>query len=109
MVTHLYVSTHETLGGTAAELQRGALRRPKPNAGHEAIAALGETKQVTVVTQNIDGLHQEAGSARVIELHGSEASCTCTQCGAAVPREAVLEGMVASWRPIVARRSVVVR
>ncbi len=44
----------------------------KPNTGHEIIAAVEQRgAQVTVVTQNIDGLHQRAGSERVLELHGS--------------------------------------
>ena len=44
----------------------------RPNAAHLAIAAIeGKEKAVTVVTQNIDGLHQSAGSTTVIELHGS--------------------------------------
>lgn len=43
----------------------------KPNAGHRAIAELGERVKTTVVTQNIDGLHQSAGSADVQEIHGS--------------------------------------
>lgn len=43
-----------------------------PNPGHDAIAALERRdKSVVVVTQNIDGLHQRAGSTRVIEIHGS--------------------------------------
>ncbi|HOW73537.1 MAG TPA: Sir2 family NAD-dependent protein deacetylase [Phycisphaerae bacterium] len=42
-----------------------------PNAGHKAIAALQTHTHVTVVTQNVDRLHQEAGSTRVHEVHGS--------------------------------------
>jgi NAD-dependent deacetylase len=43
----------------------------EPNAGHRAIAAMEKHTRVTVVTQNIDRLHQEAGSTRVLEVHGS--------------------------------------
>jgi NAD-dependent deacetylase len=43
----------------------------KPNAGHHAIADLEKHTRVTVITQNIDGLHQEAGSTCVREVHGS--------------------------------------
>lgn len=43
----------------------------RPNAAHQAIAQLEQNKIVTVVTQNIDHLHQEAGSVRVREVHGS--------------------------------------
>ncbi|MCA9087004.1 MAG: iron dicitrate transport regulator FecR [Planctomycetaceae bacterium] len=42
-----------------------------PNAAHQSVAALQQTHDVAVVTQNIDGLHQEAGSQTVRELHGS--------------------------------------
>jgi NAD-dependent deacetylase len=49
-----------------------AVRTAQPNAGHLAIASLAATgRQVSVVTQNIDGLHQAAGSEAVIELHGN--------------------------------------
>ena len=49
-----------------------AVRAARPNAGHQAIAALqGAGLEVTVITQNIDALHHRAGSARVIELHGN--------------------------------------
>ena len=52
----------------------------KPNAAHKFIAALEEYKRVTVITQNIDGLHQEAGSTNVIELHGSVKRNYCEKC-----------------------------
>ena len=48
-----------------------AVRRASPNAGHNAIAQLGSIVQVTVVTQNVDGLHQQAGCQFVHELHGN--------------------------------------
>mgnify|MGYP002626698289 CR=1 FL=1 len=50
----------------------------KPNVAHKAIAALGE--KATVVTQNIDGLHQLAGSKNVIEVHGTTLSYSCLKC-----------------------------
>lgn len=43
----------------------------EPNAGHRAIAEISQHRHVTVVTQNIDGLHQRAGNSRVLEVHGS--------------------------------------
>ncbi len=52
----------------------------RPNAGHETIANLEKYKQVHVLTQNIDGLHQRAGSTRVYELHGSIITIKCTVC-----------------------------
>lgn len=54
----------------------------KPNAGHQAIARLEKLgKIVAVITQNIDGLHQDAGSRRVIELHGTNRVIACIECG----------------------------
>ncbi|MBQ1289150.1 MAG: NAD-dependent protein deacylase [Erysipelotrichaceae bacterium] len=52
----------------------------KPNYAHEFIAKLQETKDVSVVTQNIDGLHQAAGSKKVYELHGSVLRNYCSRC-----------------------------
>ena len=64
------------------EDRRANIRAARPNAGHLAIAALEETHEVTVITQNIDGLHQRAGSSRVLELHGSIVRTFCSSCGA---------------------------
>ena len=55
----------------------------KPNVAHKKIAALGE--KATVVTQNIDGLHQLAGSKNVIEVHGTTLSYSCVKCRASYP------------------------
>lgn len=52
----------------------------KPNYAHEFIAKLQESKDVTVVTQNIDGLHQLAGSKKVYEVHGTILKNYCTKC-----------------------------
>jgi len=54
----------------------------EPNDAHFAIARLEERGLIkAVVTQNIDGLHQKAGSQRVIELHGTANRYYCTRCG----------------------------
>ena len=54
----------------------------KPNAAHKALAKLEqEGKLKAVITQNIDGLHQMAGSKEVLELHGSVHRNYCTRCG----------------------------
>lgn len=54
----------------------------RPNAAHKALARLEKEGRLSgVVTQNIDGLHQAAGSQRVLELHGTIHSNTCTRCG----------------------------
>lgn len=62
----------------------------KPNPGHAAIAALEAGGHlVAVVTQNTDGLHRDAGSKRVIELHGSGRTVECLTCGRTEPRAEV--------------------
>ena len=54
----------------------------KPNAAHLALAKLEQMGKLTaVVTQNIDGLHQAAGSKKVLELHGSVLRNYCMKCG----------------------------
>lgn len=55
----------------------------RPNAAHRKLAQLEELGRVrAVITQNIDGLHQEAGSKNVLELHGSVHRNYCEHCGA---------------------------
>ncbi len=63
----------------------------RPNAGHEALAELERRGNLkAVVTQNIDGLHQMAGSRTVYELHGSILRWPCVQCGREYPVEYIL-------------------
>jgi NAD-dependent deacetylase len=52
----------------------------EPNLGHKAIAELEKFSEVIVLTQNIDGFHQKAGSSQVLELHGSIVKIKCTVC-----------------------------
>lgn len=57
------------------------LEQAAPNDGHNFIANLERTgKSITVITQNIDGLHQKSGSTNVIELHGSIKTAYCPKC-----------------------------
>ncbi|MEX1362036.1 MAG: NAD-dependent deacylase [Nannocystaceae bacterium] len=65
------------------DYRRGIVSQCSPNAGHEAIARCERARPeaITVVTQNIDGLHQAAGSQRVLELHGSLWRLRCDACG----------------------------
>lgn len=66
------------------------LAAAEPNDAHRAIARLEQLGLLAaVITQNVDRLHQEAGSERVIELHGSRGSLTCLGCATTVGREAV--------------------
>ena len=79
------------------------IRRAEPNAGHRAIAELSWQKRVTVITQNVDGLHQRCGNLDVLELHGNilrlkgfhdddaiggtVATILCPVCGAMAPSD----------------------
>ena len=63
----------------------------EPNRAHKALAKLEEMgKLKAVVTQNIDGLHQKAGSKEVLELHGSVLRNHCTRCGKFYGLDAIL-------------------
>jgi len=54
----------------------------RPNAAHHALARLERGgRLLAVITQNIDGLHQEAGSREVVELHGTNRRVGCLECG----------------------------
>lgn len=65
----------------------------QPNPAHTALARWeAQGRLACVITQNIDGLHQAAGSRRVIELHGSIHRCRCAKCGRPCPEEAVNTG-----------------
>lgn len=62
------------------------VRASEPNRAHELLAQLEETApDVTIVTQNVDGLHQRSGSRRVIELHGNLTQSRCETCGQVEP------------------------
>jgi NAD-dependent deacetylase len=63
--------------------RRARMRDVQPNPGHRALAALEQrwgSERFTLVTQNIDGLHQAAGSRNVLELHGRLSRVRCTAC-----------------------------
>lgn len=65
----------------------------QPNAAHRKLAQWEqEGKLAAVVTQNIDGLHQKAGSRSVFELHGSIWRNYCTQCGMGYPVQRIAKG-----------------
>ena len=64
----------------------------RPNAGHRALVALEQAGELsTIITQNIDGLHQEAGSRQVIELHGSVHRNRCLDCGRDHPLSVIMD------------------
>ena len=65
----------------------------QPNAAHKKLAEWErEGRLSAVITQNIDGLHQKAGSRRVLELHGSVWRNHCMDCGKSYPLEYILHG-----------------
>jgi len=79
----------------------GILDGVEPNAGHRALAELEERGYVeAVITQNVDGLHQAAGSRDVIELHGSLAWAVCPVCGARESGHAVREQLAKAPVPV---------
>lgn len=64
----------------------------EPNAAHEALADLERTGHLeAVITQNTDGLHQDAGSERALELHGNSERVVCLDCGRTRDAEPVRE------------------
>jgi NAD-dependent deacetylase len=66
----------------------------EPNAGHRALVALEKTGRLhTLVTQNIDGLHQRAGTSKekIIEIHGTVHEVVCMSCGDRGPMTAALD------------------
>ena len=62
------------------EDRRKNILTAKPNEGHFAISKMEKFKDVVILTQNIDGLHQRSGSTNVLELHGSIIRIKCTVC-----------------------------
>nr|WP_129339323.1 Sir2 family NAD-dependent protein deacetylase [Cellulomonas endophytica] len=72
------------------------VHRTRPNAGHRALARLEERGVVTgLVTQNVDTLHEAAGSRRVVDLHGRYDRVLCLRCGARYTRDVVAERLEA--------------
>ena len=70
--------------------------RAQPNAAHRALATLQADCRVrSLVTQNVDGLHQRAGSSDVIELHGNVGEVRCLDCSARVSRADVQKVLIA--------------
>jgi NAD-dependent deacetylase len=62
-------------------------RQARPNPGHLALAAMEELGHLAgIVTQNTDGLHRDAGTRTLIELHGNGRTVRCLDCGAREPR-----------------------
>ena len=89
MLSHSFYESH-TAEFFDFYRQKLIVHGARPNAAHLRLAKLErEGKCAAVVTQNIDGLHQAAGSKRVWELHGSTLRNHCTRCGRSWPVEAI--------------------
>ncbi len=68
----------------------------QPTAAHRALAQLERAGRITLlVTQNVDGLHQAAGSSKVVDLHGRIDTVCCLGCGTRSPRRALQEELIA--------------
>jgi NAD-dependent SIR2 family protein deacetylase len=75
------------------------LAQARPNPGHRAIAGLEAIGRIgSVLTQNVDGLHGQAGSHAVLELHGNIHSVVCLDCAAVFPR-AFIQGQLEDLNP----------
>jgi len=78
----------------------GALHQAQPNIAHNVIAHLERAGLIwAVVTQNVDGLHQRAGSEKVYELHGHLRSATCIRCGHVITWDELEEKVRAGESP----------
>lgn len=89
-----YLADPETRRQAWQNRLRSPMWTAQPNAGHRAFASLNERGRLeTLITQNIDGLHQKAGvpADTVIEIHGSALGYMCWSCGAGGPMEEALE------------------
>lgn len=75
-------------------------KEAKPNPAHKMLSRLEKDSLLTaVITQNVDGLHQQAGSKIVYELHGSTRRVLCMSCGRAFSMEDALEKVVSGENP----------
>ena len=91
-------------------LRLGVLARAEPNAGHRVLARLEQRGLVDgVVTQNIDGLHQRAGSHHVIEVHGSIRTASCLACCTRVPLAEVVAALATAPAPACPRCGEIVK
>ena len=72
-----------------------AIEEAKPNAGHVAMAEMERAGLLKhIITQNIDDLHQQAGSAAITEIHGNRTKQRCIECSRRWPREEFVSGEV---------------
>ncbi|EQC0893803.1 NAD-dependent protein deacylase [Listeria monocytogenes] len=79
----------------------------EPNAIHTKMAEIEAEKDVTIITQNIDGLHEKADSKKVVNFHGSLYHCYCQKCGMSVTAQEYLKSDIHSGCGGVIRPDVV--
>lgn len=97
MLSHHFYEEHPVEFYTLYKEREGMMMEAQPNRAHYALAELERMGKLSaVVTQNIDGLHQKAGSQNVLELHGSVLRNICQKCG----REYGMEEFLALATPI---------
>jgi NAD-dependent deacetylase len=86
------------------------LTRAEPNAAHLALAALERAGFVTaVVTQNIDLLHERAGTQNLVEVHGSIRTASCPECGSSYGRDEVVAQLETADAPACARCGAILK
>ncbi len=72
------------------DMRRAAAAAAQPNAAHKALARLAAHHDLTLVTQNVDDLHERGGSPRVIHMHGALNRACCAACGHRWPAPATM-------------------
>ncbi len=89
-----YLASKEVRRGRWQALLDSPLRTKEPNIGHRALVELERRGKLhTLLTQNVDGLHQKAGSdpGLVVEIHGTVQEVNCLDCGERAPMERALD------------------
>lgn len=86
----------------------GVMASARPNAAHMALAQLERAGRITqLVTQNVDGLHQRAGSRLLIELHGGIDKVVCMDCGAMELRASLQQRLMAANPAFIGRAAMI--
>lgn len=71
------------------------IQKASPNPAHKAVVELENKNYINgVITQNIDGLHQKAGSETVYELHGTNETCSCIGCGKSFETKKIADNLL---------------
>jgi len=81
------------------EWRRGIIMRAQPNPGHIAVAQLQHVLKASVITQNVDDLHERAGVSDVLHLHGRLLATRCDTCGQSIALDPPLLGSQRAVQP----------